>query len=397
MRTVIVRDAMRIPLGKQGENNAVRIVWPEIAEKYIKLYGDGVFSLVVKRNGDATPYPVTVTTEGGALVWVPTNPDTAVAGSGFCELSYTVDDVIAKSQTWDTEVYSSLTGVGETEPPDPYESWVDKVLKAGAAAEAAASNPAYIGENGNWYTWDAAQKAYADSGVSAEGKTGPQGPIGPKGEKGNTGEQGPAGEKGETGPEGPEGPRGPQGEQGIQGPAGPQGENGKDAKESFVITFSASGSGSSITYSCDKTYADILAAYNDGRPLMALIPVDSSTEKVCTSTYRFVHGFPNRVDFYAEIRGEDLDVKQATLLCAFVMESGPTRVIETDMQTGIGTLGIVKGVPGDLAGYRYTSAEPNVDYMPPVPITDEDNGKFMRVVNGVWAAQAIANANGGSF
>ena len=197
--------------------------------------------------------------------------------------------------------------------------------------------------------------------------------------------------------EGPEGPRGPQGEQGIQGPAGPQGENGKDAKESFVITFSASGSGSSITYSCDKTYADILAAYNDGRPLMALIPVDSSTEKVCTSTYRFVHGFPNRVDFYAEIRGEDLDVKKVTLLCAFVMESGPTRVIETDMQTGIGTLGIVKGMPGQLAGYRYTSAEPNVDYMLPVPITQEDNGKFMRVVNGAWAAQAIANANGGSF
>ena len=67
------------------------------------------------------------------------------------------------------------------------------------------------------------------------------------------------------------------------------------------------------------------------------------------------------------------------------------------MQTGIGTLGIVKGVPGDLTGYRYTSAEPNVDYMAPVPITKEDNGKFMRVVNGAWAAQAIANANGGSF
>lgn len=141
MRTVIVRDAMRIPLGKQGENNAVRIVWPEIAEKYIKLYGDGVFSLVVKRNGDATPYPVTVTTDGSALVWVPTNADTAVSGFGSCELSYTVGDVIAKSQTWDTEVYSSLTGGDETDPPEPYESWVDKVLKAGAAAEAAASNP----------------------------------------------------------------------------------------------------------------------------------------------------------------------------------------------------------------------------------------------------------------
>lgn len=400
MRTLIVRDIMRITLGRQGENAALRIVWPDIAEKYARLYGNGVFSLAVKRMGDAAPYPVSITIDGSSVVWIPSNADTEMVGAGACELTYVVDNAVAKSQTWGTEVLPSITGEGETEPPKPYQSWVDEVLKAGAAAEAAASNPAYIGKNGNWYTWDVAQKTYADSGVSAEGKPGAQGPIGPQGEKGNTGEQGPAGEKGETGavgPEGPEGPRGPQGEQGIQGPAGPQGENGKDAKESFVITFSASGSGSSITYSCNKTYADILAAYNDGRPLMALIPVDRSTEKVCTSTYRFVKGFPNRVDFYAEIRGEDLDVKQATLLCAFVMESGPARVIETDMQPGIGTLGIVKGVRGQLAGYQYTSAEPNVDYMPPVPITKEDNGKFMRVVNGAWAAQSIANANGGSF
>ena len=30
-------------------------------------------------------------------------------------------------------------------------------------------------------------------------------------------------------------------------------------------------------------------------------------------------------------------------------------------------------------------------------VTTSDNGKFLRVVNGVWAAVEIANANGGSF
>lgn len=30
-------------------------------------------------------------------------------------------------------------------------------------------------------------------------------------------------------------------------------------------------------------------------------------------------------------------------------------------------------------------------------ITESDNGKFLRVVNGAWAAAAIDNANGGSF
>lgn len=47
MRTVIVRDAMRIPLCNQCENNAVRVVWPGIVEKCAKLYGDGRFELVV--------------------------------------------------------------------------------------------------------------------------------------------------------------------------------------------------------------------------------------------------------------------------------------------------------------------------------------------------------------
>jgi hypothetical protein len=30
-------------------------------------------------------------------------------------------------------------------------------------------------------------------------------------------------------------------------------------------------------------------------------------------------------------------------------------------------------------------------------VTTADNGKFLRVVSGAWAAVSIANANGGSF
>ena len=36
--------------------------------------------------------------------------------------------------------------------------------------------------------------------------------------------------------------------------------------------------------------------------------------------------------------------------------------------------------------------------IPDIPaVTAADNGKFLRVVNGAWAAVEIANANGGSF
>nr|DAT82639.1 MAG TPA: hypothetical protein [Caudoviricetes sp.] len=54
--------------------------------------------------------------------------------------------------------------------------------------------------------------------------------------------------------------------------------------------------------------------------------------------------------------------------------------------------GIIKGANGKLA-----QAEAGTDYMPPVAVTSADNGKFLRVVNGAWAAVAIENANGGSF
>ena len=419
MRTLIVRDIMRITLGRQGENEALRIVWPDIVEKYARLYGNGVFSLAVKRMGDVAPYPVSITIDGSSVVWIPSNADTEMVGAGACELTYVVDNAVAKSQTWVTEVLPSITGEGETEPPKPYQSWVDEVLKAGAAAEAAASNPAYIGENGNWYTWDAAQKAYADSGVRAKGqdghtpeitaeKTGTTSTLKVDGTVVAEIEDGLPGKNGLPGEDGAPGfsPAAKVSKSGTKttieitdkdGTTSATVEDGKSAAEPLVVEFSVNVSGGGKKYFCNHTYSEIAQARDDGHPIIALIPADSSTEKVRTSTYRFVSGFPNRVDFYAEIRGEDLDVEKVILLCALVMESGSAQVIETDMQPGIGTLGIVKGVPGDLAGYRYTSAEPNVDYMLPVPITKEDNGKFMRVVNGVWAAESIANAEGRAF
>ena len=54
--------------------------------------------------------------------------------------------------------------------------------------------------------------------------------------------------------------------------------------------------------------------------------------------------------------------------------------------------GIIKGANGKLA-----QAEAGTDYMAPVAVTTADNGKFLRVVGGAWAAAAIDNANGGSF
>nr|DAI21773.1 MAG TPA: hypothetical protein [Caudoviricetes sp.] len=219
---------MRIPLGKQGENNAVRVVWPGIIESYVKLYGGGDFFLAVRRPGDSAPYPAVVVKEGADLVWTVGSADTAKDGYGNVELTYTVGGVVAKSQTWGSMINASLSGQEPTDPPEPQKNWVDAVLAAGATAEAsvknaqkaaeqavnganqaanatktasdaaagagsaaqaaadaaqesaksavksenAAEHSPQIGENGNWFRWDAAQNALVDTGVHAEGKDG---------------------------------------------------------------------------------------------------------------------------------------------------------------------------------------------------------------------------------
>ncbi len=82
-----------------------------------------------------------------------------------------------------------------------------------------------------------------------------------------------------------------------------------------------------------------------------------------------------------------------------------------EKQNKITASGILKG---DGAG-GVSAAVPGTDYLTEAPVTsvngktgavkvrevpsvtDSDNGKFLRVVSGAWAAVEIANANGGSF
>ena len=197
MREIEVRELPYLPLGHQGENEAQRIVWRGLADSWARLYGEGVFTLTVLREGDSAPYPASLKSENGDVIWTLSSADTAKAGEGMAELTYTVGGAIAKSRTWRTVVEPSLSANGTTKPPPAYQSWVDEVLQAAADAETAVSKMPYVDEAaGNWFKWDATAGAFADTGVAA---TGPQGEQGPKGD---TGAQGPKGETGATGPKG---------------------------------------------------------------------------------------------------------------------------------------------------------------------------------------------------
>lgn len=296
MREIKVRDLAYIPLGRQGENNAQKVIWPGVADSWARLYGKGVFALKVQRQGDDAMYLANVTSENGDIVWVLSNADTAKVGDGVAILEYRVGSTVAKSRAWRT-VTEWSPGDETAEPPEAYQSWVDKVLAAGATAEAAVSKLPYVGENGNWWRWDGSAEAFVDTGTSArgtkgeKGDTGATGPAGPKGETGAQGEKGevgpagqtgpagPTGATGATGPAGPAGPQGPKGDTGAQGPAGetgprgPQGPAGKDGEtpelvEGELVEVPSGGGGSSgkdgVTFTPSVSADGDLSWSNDG-------------------------------------------------------------------------------------------------------------------------------------
>ena len=128
MRTVYAQKNKKIILGRQGEDKAVRVVWPGIVSEWSSLYGDGSFQLSVMRFGDENAYPVVVEVSGDDIRFTVTSAETAIAGSGKCELTYIANGTIAKSATWETVVLNSLTGQTPSEPPEePVQSWFTSI------------------------------------------------------------------------------------------------------------------------------------------------------------------------------------------------------------------------------------------------------------------------------
>ena len=288
MRTVYAQKNKKIILGRQGEDKAVRVVWPGIVSEWSSLYGDGSFQLSVRRFGDENAYPVVVEVNGDDIRFTVTSAETAIAGSGKCELTYIANGTIAKSATWETVVLNSLTGQTPSEPPkEPAKSWftaiqgqignlaelataskdslvaaineaaqsgasveLDTTLsEAGKAADAKAVGDALAEKQpkGDYLTQNDLQSAtnaaleQAKASGEFDGPAGPQGPAGPAGAPGKDGTNGAdgitpsIGDNGnwylgttDTGKpsRGEKGDTGEKGEKGDTGATGPTGPKG---------------------------------------------------------------------------------------------------------------------------------------------------------------------------
>ena len=311
-----------IQLGHRGENEARQIIF-DLAD-YISTYGPGTARLLHQRDGDPAPYIVPAVQDGDALTWTVTDEDTAAPGTGSAELQWMVNNVLAKSDIWNTKTKAALDD-GATAPPTGAEGWyqqliayIDSLRDEGVSEEQiAAAVEAYLQENPvdvpvtsvNGQI-GAVQLSAADVGALAQDdlQAGVDAALAQAkasgefdGAQGLQGPQGPQGEKGPQGPQGEQGPQGIQGETGQQGPAGPAGADGKD------------GAGMDITGATVGQIAKITAVDDSGKPAAweaADMPSGGGWELITDVTLTEDGGSANQFDVTMNDKGEDFEYRQ---------------------------------------------------------------------------------------
>ena len=132
----VVPNAGVIALGKQGENQAVRVTLPNIRA------GAGSILLLHQRSDDQKPYPVPVVEADGGIIWTVSSTDTAYPGRGQAELQWLgADGAVIKSVTYQTNTLRALTAPGAV-PDEPLKPYTQAVARDAQAAKDAAASAA---------------------------------------------------------------------------------------------------------------------------------------------------------------------------------------------------------------------------------------------------------------
>ena len=168
-----------------------------------------------------------------------------------------------------------------------------------------------------------------------------------------------------------------------------------DVKSTFYVTVTQEKN-NSVT--ADKTAEEVYAAYAAGYAVYAIVNI--------------YNGYPTIFPMIGCLK----ESGQVLLLFAALTEpkssmavsyNGFAWLIITETLLSSGDITIPEVLPnpnalnikiGDTTTSYDGSAAKTVEIPESVPsVTTADNGKFLRVVNGAWAAVEIANANGVSF
>lgn len=242
------------------------------------------------------------------------------------------------------------------------------------------------------------------------------------------GEQGPRGEKGIQGDQGIQGIQGIQGKQGIQGEQGKtgigiqsialtKGNHAPGTSDTYTITLTdgntfnflvyngANGAGAgdmlASVYDPNNKHQDIFAyvdnAIKDVKVTTDATPTQSSTNPVQSGGV-----------YSALVNKLDKTGNGSNVTATFTKATTRTNVATGEKLSvlfgkiakwfsDLGNLAFKSTViKSDLASDVQTSLK-KADNAISVSVTTADNGKFLRVVNGAWAAATVENANGVSF
>lgn len=233
------------------------------------------------------------------------------------------------------------------------------------------------------------------------------------------------GDKGEAGEKGATGDTGPRGEQGIQGP---KGDPGTDAPTITGITIRQSDYHLIVTLSDGTSYdagycrgqagagtGDMLASVydpnNKHQDIFAYVDNAIKDVKVTTDATP-TQGSTNPVQsggVYSALNNKlDKTGNGSNVTAAFTAASTRANIATGEKLSvlfgkvakwfaDLGILAFKSTVAkSDLASDVQTSLG-KADSAVNVSVTTADNGKFLRVVNGAWAAATVPDANGVSF
>lgn len=110
MRVFHADPGNSIPLGKQGENNSLQVLF-DTNTLFPGEEGGGTLTLYIKPPGTAPIYQRELTIEDGTAVWIITSQDTAIAGKGSCELTYATGGQFFKSPDFITNIAEALAPI----------------------------------------------------------------------------------------------------------------------------------------------------------------------------------------------------------------------------------------------------------------------------------------------
>ena len=135
MRIIQATPDMKLPLGRLGENEYVRIDFD--VSDWLEEYPDATIGLVNVLPKETEGYPAVISTPADGIVsWTITSAELTVEGQGKCQLQATSGETVVKGKIWTTIVFPALDDSADV--PDPWESWETEFTRLKGLAEDAA-------------------------------------------------------------------------------------------------------------------------------------------------------------------------------------------------------------------------------------------------------------------